>query len=105
MRQFDVYKNPSKKTSKLFPYLVDIQHSHIEQISSRIVVPLGRAEYFKNNAMTRLTPEIDFEDEELILLVPQLASVDKNILKNPIGSLEHIRDDIIGSLDFAVTGT
>jgi hypothetical protein len=37
----------------------------------------------------------------VILLTPQIAS---NLLKNQVGSLAHIRDEIIGSLDFAITG-
>ena len=54
--------------------------------------------------MTNLTPEISFEDEQLLLLTPQISSVPENILSNPIGSLSHFREQIINALDFAVTG-
>ena len=40
MAQFDVYRNPSKKTSKAYPLLVDVQNSVIDQLATRLTVPL-----------------------------------------------------------------
>ncbi len=40
MAQFDVYRNPSKKTSKAYPFLVDVQNSVIDQLATRLVVPV-----------------------------------------------------------------
>jgi toxin CcdB len=54
--------------------------------------------------MQILTPIIEYKDEKLILLTPQIASIPNKILKEPIGSLAHLRDDILGAIDFAVTG-
>jgi toxin CcdB len=104
MAQFDVYLNPSNKTRKFFPYIVDIQNSQISDIATRIVIPLGNLEYFKNEKLDLLTPQIEYEDKQLLLLVPQIASMPSKSLKNPIGSLAHIRDEIISALDFAITG-
>lgn len=104
MAQFDVYANPSKNTRAVFPYILDIQNSVISEIATRIVVPLGRLEYFKNEKMNRLTPEVLYEGDRFLLLTPQIASVPKKILKDPIGSLSHMRQEIIDCLDFATTG-
>lgn len=104
MPQFDVYKNPSKTTQKVFPYILDIQHEHISEIGTRIVLPLGRLTYFKNENLGKLTPIINYEGEELILLTPQIASIPANKLKHPVGTLEHFRTDIFAALDFAITG-
>ena len=104
MAQFDVYPNPSKHTQKHYPYLLDIQSPYISDIATRIVIPLGYAALFKNEAMTNLTHEISFEDDLLLLLTPQISSVPAKILKEPIGSLSHFREQIINSLDFAVAG-
>ncbi len=46
----------------------------------------------------------EYEGEEFLLLIPQIASVPAKSLKNPIGSLSHLRDEIIAALDFAITG-
>jgi toxin CcdB len=104
MAQFDVYPNPSKKTRIIFPYIVDIQNSLISDIATRIVIPLGNLENFKNEKMDLLTPQIEYEKKQLLLVVPQIASMPSKSLKNPIGSLSHLRDEIISALDFAITG-
>lgn len=104
MAQFDVYPNPSTQSRKLYPYLVDIQNPYISDLSTRIVIPLGYASAFNNRPMTRLTPEITFEGEQLLLLTPQISSVPAKILKAPIGSLAHCREQLLNALDFAIAG-
>ncbi len=68
MGQFDVFRNPSTATRKHFPYLVDIQSPYLEELATRIVIPLGKASLFKDTAMKGLTPEVTFQDEHLLLL-------------------------------------
>ncbi len=42
MSQFDVYINPSPSTRDVFPYIVDVQSPVITELSTRIVIPLGK---------------------------------------------------------------
>ncbi|WDE09125.1 CcdB family protein [Thalassomonas viridans] len=104
MSQFDVYENPSKKSREAYPYIIDVQNALISDITTRIVIPLGRLSRFRNKQMDGLTPIIKYKSEELILLTPQIASIPASLLKNPIGSLETMRDEIIAAIDFAITG-
>jgi len=104
MAQFDVYRNPSKATQKVFPFILDIQHEYISDLSTRIVLPLGRPGYFQNENLGKLTPTTEYDGETLLILTPQIASMPRNKLKNPIGSLEHFRAEILAALDFAITG-
>ena len=104
MTQFDFYKNPSKSSRHAYPYIVDIQTPVIAEISTRIVLPLGRKELFEGETLKGLTPEITYGEEELLLLVPQIASAPAKNLRDPIGSLSHFRDEIISALEFAITG-
>jgi len=104
MAQFDVYKKPNKNTHSAYPYIVDIQSPLISELATRIVIPLGKLSHFKNEQINRLTPEINYSGELLLLLTPQIASVPAKILKKPVGTLNHFRDEIIASLDFAITG-
>ncbi len=104
MPQFDVYANPSKATRRAYPFIVDIQSSVISDIATRIVVPLGKKADFGNEEMKRLTPIVTYEGKELLLLVPQIASMPAKALKSPIGSLSHLREEIVAALDFAITG-
>ena len=104
MAQFDVFRNPSAATRNHFPYLVDIQSRYLEELATRIVIPLGKDSLFKDTAMKGLTPEVTFQDEHLLLLTPQISAIPKTRLKDPIGSLSHMRDDLLNALDFAIFG-
>ena len=104
MAQFDVYANPNPASRDAYPYLVDIQSPHLDDLSTRIVIPLARQAAFGHRALPRLTPEIAFRDEDLLLLTPQLSSMRVRRLSAPIGTLAHLRDLIIAALDFAITG-
>jgi toxin CcdB len=104
MEQFDVYINPSPATRIAFPFIVDIQNPVISELATRIVIPLGRINYFKNEEMKGLTPVVEYGDERFLLLTAQIASIPSKKLKKPVGSLSHFRDEIISSLDFAITG-
>lgn len=104
MAQFDVYPNPNKASKSFYPYLVDIQSLHLSELATRIVIPLGRLSAFGNQTMQGLTPEVTFDGQKLLLLTPQISSVPTKQLNNPAGSLAHFRDQIVGALDFAITG-
>ena len=103
MAQFDVYPNPRKTSQAHYPYLVDIQSSLLSELATRIVIPLGKRPAFGGEAMQGLTPEISFTkqdvtEQELLLLTPQISSISEKHLKNPVGSLSHFRDQIVGAL-------
>ncbi|WP_075878661.1 CcdB family protein [Vreelandella massiliensis] len=104
MAQFDVYPNPSTTSRAHYPYLVDIQSSLLSELTTRIVIPLGKRSALGGNAMQGLTPAISFAEQELLLLTPQISSVSEKQLQNPVGSLAHFRDQIVGALDMAITG-
>ncbi|MEH6596095.1 MAG: CcdB family protein [Colwellia polaris] len=104
MSQFDVYINPSKKSRDAYPYIIDIQNALISNIITRIVIPLGKLSHFRNEQMDGLTPLIEYEKEQYILLTPQIASMPAKLLKDPVGSVEPLRDEIIAAIDLAITG-
>jgi len=60
----------------------DIQNDLISDLATRIVVPLRKFDYFKNEKMNSLTSVITYESEELLLLIPQVASIPSSLLKN-----------------------
>ena len=104
MAQFDVFQNPSAGSRKHYPYLVDIQSPYLDELATRIVIPLGKASLFNNKAMTGLTLEVAFQGETLLLLTPQISSILRKLLKDPVGSLAHFRSEIVNALDFAIFG-
>lgn len=104
MAQFDVYPNPSKHTQNTYPYILDIQHSLLDDLSTRIVVPLGNAKLIKQQSLKGLTPIVTFKNQELILLIPQISSMQSKQLNKPVGTLIDLRDEIIAALDLVVFG-
>ena len=104
MPQFDVYRNPSKKTNKAFPFLVDVQNSVIDQLETRLVVPLTKSNTRNSLYMKKLTPEIEFEGETYLFLAQQLSALPEKVLHDRIGSLGQSRELLIEAIDFAITG-
>ncbi len=91
MAQFDVYPNPGKTSKIQYPYLVDIQSGLLTDLATRIVIPLSKHSAFGSQSIGGLTPEISFDDQQLLLMTPQISSVPEKHLKNPVGSLSHFR--------------
>lgn len=104
MAQFDVYLNPNKRSKKTVPYLVDVQNELLDDLASRVVVPLAKSRSMNNDSIDRLTLSVTFKDEDLLLLVPQLAAISASALSEPIGSIASLRNEIIAAIDLLVTG-
>ncbi|MGY0311966.1 CcdB family protein [Alteromonas macleodii] len=104
MAHFDVYRNPSSKTNRAYPFLVDAQNSVIDQLATRLVVPLTKNKTRNSLYMKNLTPEIEFEGETYLFLTQQLNSIPEDALKDYIGSLEQSRELLIDAIDFAING-
>lgn len=104
MSQFDVYQNPNANSRKAYPYLLDVQHEVIDELSTRLVIPLGRLRDFQNEQMKILSPIVEHDGEQLVLLTSQLTSMPVRLLKRPIGSLSALRSEVVAAIGFAITG-
>ena len=103
MSQFVLYENTNPDSRKAYPYFVDVQHSLLDSLNTRAVVPLISAKHLAEN-ITRLCPPVQIEGESFVLLTQQITNVPVSALQSPIGSLAYLRDEIIAALDFLVTG-
>ena len=54
--------------------------------------------------MDVLMPEVLFDEQQYVLMTPQIAAVPSRLLSKPVGTLEHCRSQVIAALDFAITG-
>jgi toxin CcdB len=103
VEQFDLYANLDENTKATYPYLVIVQSDLIDELNSRVVVPLtllnSSDEYPRN-----LCPTIIFDGGRFALLTHQLASVSSSILTKRVGSLRSDRDNIISAIDFVILG-
>jgi toxin CcdB len=100
MAQFDVYENINEKTNKQIPFLLDIQNDILKNLSSRVVIPL----VISKEAINFLNPQFIINEIDVILSTAELASIPMEILGNKVCSLKDKREEIIGAVDFLVTG-
>ncbi|MEJ1960727.1 MAG: CcdB family protein [Gammaproteobacteria bacterium] len=104
MPQLTVYKNKNSRSKATFPLLVDVQSDLLDDLQTRVVIPLSKAAVLTKNPVSQLTPIIDFEGDAYVLMTPQLAGVARNDLGPATGSLAGHRDTIFAALDFLLTG-
>ncbi len=100
MAQFDVYENLNEKSKQNIPYLLDIQNDILKDLTTRVVIPL----IITNKAINFLNPKFTINQIDVILSTTELASIPMEILGNKVCSLKDKREEIIGAVDFLVTG-
>lgn len=104
MGQFSVHQNASPATRMAIPYLLDVQSNLIEELGTRVVVPLCPASSMKGKVVSNLMPILDVDGKQFVMLTPQLAGVPKRILGPQVAALAAKRTEIIAALDFLVLG-
>lgn len=100
MAQFDVYENINEKTKEQIPFLLDIQNDILKNVSSRVVIPL----IISKEAINFLNPQFIINEIDVILSTAELASISTENFGNKVCSLKDKREEIIGAVDFLVTG-
>lgn len=104
MAQFTVYRNKSARTKSMFPLLVDVQSDLLEDLQTRVVIPLTKTAALNKRPLTQLTPVLRFDDDDYVLMTPQLAGVAREELGVAAGNLTPCRGAILAALDFLIVG-
>jgi len=104
MPQFTAYQNKNAQTKKLIPLLLDVQNELLDELQTRVVVPLTSVEKNTAKQISRLTPLLKIDGENYLMLTPQLAGINKKELGKPVADLSNSRTEIVAALDFLVTG-
>lgn len=102
MKQFDLYRNANPLTQAEIPLLLDVQSDLLASLNTRMVIPLSRGKGLAG--INRLMPEVTVGDDKLLLLTPQMAGIARRELGERVGSLAHLRHDIIAAIDLLITG-
>ncbi len=100
MAQFDVYANANTQTKERVPYLLDIQHDLLENLSTRVVIPL----VVGMKPVTHLNPLFVIDGQKVTLSTAEMAGVPLRVLGAKVTSLEQSRQEIIAAVDFLITG-
>ncbi len=104
MAQFTVYRNKNVRSRGTFPLLVDVQSDLLEDLQTRAVIPLSKAPGLTRKPVSQLTPVIEFEGTQYLLVTPQLAGIACNELGIAMGSAAESRDAILAAMDFLLLG-
>lgn len=98
MARFDVYPHPDANKRVITPYLLDVQNDFINQLQSRVVVPLRKAAAF-GPTMRDLNPVFQIAGKNVVLDTAALAAFPSNNLKKPVTNLSSQNHDIVAALD------
>lgn len=104
MAQFSVHRNPNPATKTATPFLLDVQSDLIEDLGTRVVVPLCPASAMKGILIKTLTPVFKVDGKQHAMLTPQLAGISKKQMGTKVANLAGHRDEIIAALDLLITG-
>jgi toxin CcdB len=104
MAQLDVYPNPDRQTAAIIPYVLDIQSNLLGNLPSVAVIPLLMPVAVELLPIARLNPAVVVEQQTLIALTQDIASIPRRLLAHPIANLSAQRDEILAALDFLFTG-
>src|SRR5215471_8430311 len=104
MPRFAVYRNRYLQGSGFYPLLMDVQSELLEDLGTRVVVPLARASGFTSFPLGYVMPTIELEGERYVLTTPRLAGVSRSDLGPHTSSAEAHRESISTALDFLFRG-
>ena len=104
MPQFTIYKNKHSQTKALFPFLLDVQSPLLEELQSRVVIPMTKSSAAMKKPVSRLTPVITVDGVPHLLVTHQLAAISQSALGIPVADATLERAAIIAALDVLITG-
>ncbi len=98
MARFDVFSHPDANKRSVTPFLLDVQNDYIDQLQSRVVIPLRLASAF-GPTMRDLTPVFTIGKLQVVLDSAALAAFPASALKKPVTNLDAARQEIVAALD------
>jgi toxin CcdB len=104
MAQFTIYKNKNPRSKATYPLLLDVQADLLDELQTRLVIPLTKAPALTRKPIARLTPSIDIGAEQYLLMTPQMAGIARSELGPVVGNVAEQRSAIIAALDLLITG-
>ena len=76
MAQFGVHRTQSADLSSL-PFLLDVQSDLLDDLGTRVVVPLCPASAMKGKLVKTLMPVFQIDNKSYAMLTPQLAGIER----------------------------
>ncbi|EBB6138028.1 cytotoxin [Salmonella enterica] len=96
--QYMVYRN--KGNSKAF----DVQSDIIDELHTRMVIPLFPVSRLVNNPVKRLTPTLNVEGNDYLVMTHEMASIRLSQIGDEVMDVRSHRQTIKNALDFIFDG-
>ena len=103
MARFDVRANRSRASRERVPYLIELQTDMLSALGTRLVAPLVPAADF-GPAAARLNPGFRIGSRVFVMDTALMAGVPEKLLGEKIASVADRSVDILGAIDFLVSG-
>ncbi len=98
MARFDVFTNPDKSERGHTPYVLDLQNSYLNMLSTFIAVPL-RVEAYLAERISSIHPTLTIDGQRVVMDTPMMATFPKRGLGLPVTNLRLQQFDIQDALD------
>ena len=103
MARFDVRANLNSASRSRVPYLLELQADMLSALDTCLVAPLVPAAAFGPAAM-RLNPAFRIGNRKFVLDTALMAGVPRKLLGERVATLADRSVDIVGAVDFLVSG-
>ena len=85
-------------------FFLDVQSDLIAELGTRVVIPLYTNSAMQGQVLSTLMPTFEIENQQYVMVTPQLAGIAKKHLGAQVADLSAQRDEIIAALDLLITG-
>jgi CcdB protein len=102
VKQFDIVENLNPLTRRRFPLAVVLQHDRVS--TPAVVVPAPLTTWTSDLASSRLHPSLPVGDGRFVILIEELAGVQRATLGRVVGSAAAERYGIVAAIDLLFTG-
>ena len=104
MHRFHAYELRSAKGQATYPLVVNVQSELVDDLRTRVVVPLARATIFKGRVINRLMPILEIEGESWVMLTAQLGAIRVRDMGAEVADFSGNRFAIIAAIDVLLSG-
>jgi toxin CcdB len=101
MARFDLHALPG---GGRVPYVVVVQATLLDDLASRVVVPLVPLPQFERQRVGDLHPVLVIGEGRYLLYTHEIAPMPLSELGRPVGNLAGFQDEITRALDILLTG-
>jgi toxin CcdB len=85
-------------------YVVDAQSRLLDELSTRVVIPLISRGSAPAILLKTLNPRFSIDGDEYVLMTQNMASIPNAQLRAPVGTLATQRDHIVRAIDALLSG-